>query len=59
MCYSSFEYYPAESNGVIIMQLCLALADLYLQVADWTDFIAEILDKSDLLYAFLHSIACF
>uniref|UniRef100_F1KRX1 Transportin-3 n=1 Tax=Ascaris suum TaxID=6253 RepID=F1KRX1_ASCSU len=42
---SSFECYPIERNGVIIMQLCLTLADLYLQVAEWTDFIAEILDK--------------
>ncbi|VDM48191.1 unnamed protein product [Toxocara canis] len=42
---SSFECYPLEKNGVIIMQLCLALSDLYLQVPEWTNFIAEILDK--------------
>ncbi|VDK43028.1 unnamed protein product [Anisakis simplex] len=42
---SNFECYPIEKNGVIIMQLCLALVDLYLQVPEWTNFVAEILDK--------------
>ncbi|VDD97951.1 unnamed protein product [Enterobius vermicularis] len=34
-----------EKPTAILTQLCLALVDLYMQVPEWTDFIAKIFDR--------------
>ncbi|KAM3719234.1 Transportin-3 [Dirofilaria immitis] len=58
----NYESYPLEKNSVIITQLCLALSDLYLQVPEWTNFVAEILerfgtpDKTPVLLTFLKTL---
>lgn len=45
MCFSRVEQSLDKDYRPVVTQLSVALSDLYLQVPDWNNFIAELLNK--------------